>query len=68
MGTKTKTFGCVAVKDRIQARLVAKCERRKDEFPPYMAFIQAAAAESDWVQRLRARRARGDGETSSVKT
>lgn len=58
MRTKTKTFDCVAMKDRIQARLVAEYERRKDEFPSYMAFIQATAAESDWVQRFRASRHR----------
>lgn len=65
MGTKTKSFDCVAMKDRIQARLVAEYERRKDEFPSYMAFIRATAAESDWVQRFRARRQgdRSDGST-----
>ena len=68
MGTKTKTFDCVAMKDRIQASLVAEYERRKHEFPTYMAFIRATAAESDWVQRFRARRAGGLGEVSNVKT
>jgi len=55
MGTKTKTFDCVAMKDRIQAALVAEYETRRDEFPSYMAFIRATADESDWVRRFRAR-------------
>ena len=64
----TRTFDCVAKRDRIQARLVAEYERRKDEFPSCMAFIRATAAESDWVQHFRARLARGQGEMSNVKT
>jgi len=46
------------MKDRIQAKLLAEYESRKDEFPSYMAFIRATAAESDWVRRLRTRLAR----------
>ena len=55
MGTKTKTFDCVEMKDRIQAKLLAEYEARKDEFPSYMAFIRATAAESEWVRQLRTR-------------
>ena len=59
---------CVAMKDRIQARLVAEYERRKHEFPSYMAFMHATVAESDWAQRFRARHTGGQNEMSHVKT
>ena len=65
MGTKTKTFDCVAMKDRIQAELIAEYESRRGEFPSYMAFIQATAAESDWVRQLRERWAKGRGKQTS---
>ena len=55
----TRTFHCVAMKGRIQARLVAEYARRKDEFPSCMASIRATAAECDRVHRFLARRARG---------
>ena len=60
---RRKTFGCVAMKDHIRARLVAERERRKDDFPSYMTFTRATTAESGWVQRFRARRY---GQMSSV--
>lgn len=64
----TRTLDCVEMKHRIQAPLVAEHERRKDEFPSYLAFIHATAAESDWVQRFRVRRAGGQDEMADVKT
>ena len=53
--TKAKKFDCVAMKDRIQARLLAEYQARKDEFPSYMAFIRATNDESEWVRRARER-------------
>ena len=64
----TRTLDCVEMKHRIQARLVAEHERRKDEFPSCMAFIRATTAEYGGVQGVRARRAGGQGEMSNVKT
>ena len=51
----TKTFDCVEMKDRIQARLWAEYQRRKAEFPSYLDFIRAKNDESDWVKEVRAR-------------
>ena len=53
--TKQKTFDCVDVKRRAQERLHAEYESRRAEFPSYVDFVAAKAAESDWVRRMRAR-------------
>ena len=53
MATKTKTFACVEMKNRIQAELLAEYEARKDEFPSYAAFIKAGAEESEWIRQMR---------------
>lgn len=46
MATKTKTFDCVEMKNRIQAERLAEYEARKDEFSSYVDFINARAKES----------------------
>ena len=53
--TKVKAFDCVQMKDRIQAKLWAEYERRRDEFPSYLAFIRAKNDESEWVREVRAK-------------
>jgi hypothetical protein len=53
--TMTKTFDCVAMKDEIQARLWAEYQRRRRQFPSYMAFIRAKNDESEWVRIVRDR-------------
>jgi hypothetical protein len=58
MATKHETIHCVQMKDRIQERLMAEYEARKDEFASYEEFINAAADRSPWVRKMR-RRARG---------
>jgi hypothetical protein len=57
MGTtlKTKTFDCVEMKDQIQAKRRAEYEARRDEFASYEEFIQARAADSEWVNQMRER-------------
>ena len=52
---KTKTFDCVEMKDRIQAKLWAEYQQRKAEFPSYLDFIRARNDESEWVQQARAK-------------
>jgi len=51
METKTKTFDCVEMKNRIQAEILAEYESRKDEFTSFEDFIEARARESEWIQR-----------------
>jgi len=59
----------IALKDRIPASPRHRAPNRSHHrFPLYAAFIHASAAECDWLQRLRARRAGGQGEMSNVKT
>ena len=47
-----KTFDCVEMKNRIQAEIQAECESRRNEFPSFVEFIKAAAAESDYVRAI----------------
>jgi len=51
MVTKTKTFDCVEMKNRIQAELYAEYMSRKDEFISYADFLEKT--ESDWSARMR---------------
>lgn len=46
MATKTKTFDCVEMKNRIQAQRLAEYEARKDEFDSYIDFINARVQKS----------------------
>ena len=52
MRTKTKSFDCVEMKDRIQAERRVEYEARKDEFPSFLAFVRARAKASDWVEQM----------------
>ncbi len=52
MATKTKTFDCVEMKNRIQAERIAEYESRKDEFPSFLDFVRAKSRESEWVQQV----------------
>ena len=53
VGTKTKTFDCVEMKNRIQAKRLAEYEARKNEFDSYIDFINARAQESPiWKELL----------------
>lgn len=53
MTTKTKTFDCVEMKNRIQAKIMAEYEAGKDEFSSFGEFINARAAKSQFVRRMR---------------
>jgi hypothetical protein len=55
MVTKTKRFDCVAMKNRIQAKLMEEYEARKGEFGSYAEFIAASANEHEWCRRQLAR-------------
>ena len=50
--TKTKTFDCVEMKNRIQPKILADYEAHKDEFPSFLAFIRARNRRSAWVRRM----------------
>jgi len=52
MATKTKAFDCVEMKNRIQAKLLAEYEARKDEFNSYVDFVNARAKASPLWQAL----------------
>jgi hypothetical protein len=47
MSTKTKTFDCVEMKNRIQAELFVEYESRKGEFASYLDFINAKVKDSE---------------------
>lgn len=51
MTTKTKTFDCVAMKNRIQAKLMEEYETRRSEFDSYADFIVASVREHEWCRR-----------------
>jgi hypothetical protein len=53
MATKTKTFDCVEMKNRIQAEMMAEYESRKGEFPTFLDFVRAKNRESEWVRQMR---------------
>jgi|WetSurMetagenome_2_1015567.scaffolds.fasta_scaffold428915_1 hypothetical protein len=55
MSTKTKTFDCVEMKNRIQAELFAEYESRKGEFASYLDFINARAKDSELLRSLKER-------------
>jgi hypothetical protein len=54
MPTKTKTFDCVEMKNRIQAKQLAEYEAHKKEYASYLDFINAKVKNSElmnFVQR-----------------
>ncbi len=55
MMKKTKSFDCVAMKNRIQKKLMQEYEARKDEFPSYADFIRATVQENEWCRKQWAR-------------
>jgi hypothetical protein len=55
MSTKTKTFDCVEMKNRIQAELFAEYESRKGEFASYLDFIDAKVKDSELARFLQER-------------
>ena len=52
MLTKTKTFDCVEMKNRIQAERLAEYESRKGEFASYVDFINARVEDSELFKCL----------------
>jgi len=65
MTTKGKTFDCVEMKNRIQAKLMAEYEARKGEFDSYADFITASVQEHPWCREQLERIARGPGRAKS---
>ncbi len=53
MSTKTKTFDCVEMKNRIQAERWAEYQRRKGEFASYVEFINARVKNSELMNVVR---------------
>ena len=53
MTTKTKTFDCVEMKNRIQAERLAEYQTRKDEFSSYIDFINARVKDSELAKAVR---------------
>jgi hypothetical protein len=60
MSTKTKTFDCVEMKNRIQAERLAEYEARKSEFASYVDFINARIENSELARSL-AQKPHADG-------
>lgn len=52
MATKTKTFDCVEMKNRIQARRLAEYEARNHEFDSYIDFVNARVKQSPVWKKL----------------
>ena len=52
MSTKTKTFDCVEMKNRIQAELFAEYEAQKGEFASYLDFINAKVKDSELMKAV----------------
>ena len=54
MAMKTKTFDCVEMKNRIQAKRLAEYEARKGAFGSYLDFVNARVKRSHpWKLLLR---------------
>ena len=53
--TRTKSFDCVAMKNRIQAKLMEEYKARKSEFSSYADFIAASSSEHEWCRKQLAR-------------
>ena len=52
MSSKTKTFDCVEMKNRIQAERLAEYMARKNEFSSYLDFINARVKGSELARSL----------------
>jgi hypothetical protein len=64
MTTKTKTFDCVEMKNRIQAEIQAEYEARRNEFPSFVEFVRAAAGDSEYARAMH--RKFGGGKTLAI--
>ncbi len=53
MMSRTKTFDCVEMKNRIQRELKQEYEARKTEFASYAEFLNATADESEEIRAFR---------------
>ena len=53
MGTRTKKFDCVEMKNRIQRELMREYQARKAEFTSYADFLNATADESEDIRIFR---------------
>ena len=62
MTTKTKTFDCVEMKNRIQAERMAEYEARKNEFSSYLDFINARMKNSELAKSIHRKLKRGKKE------
>ena len=47
-----KTFDCVEMKNRIQAKRLAEYEAHKDECASYVDFIKARTEKSEWARQM----------------
>jgi hypothetical protein len=52
---RTKKFDCVEMKNRIQAAILADYRRSQGESASFEEYVEAEAAKSAWVRRVRAR-------------
>ena len=52
MTTKSKTFDCVEMKNRIQAAIQVEYEAHRGEFPSFVEFVKAAAAQSEYARAM----------------
>jgi len=52
MGTKTKTFDCIASKRQAQKSLREEYEKRTDEFDSYVDFLNAKVSENQWSRQM----------------
>lgn len=55
MATKIKTFDCVKMKNRLQARHMAGYMANRDRYPTFVDSIYGRRARSEWVQRMEAK-------------
>jgi hypothetical protein len=55
MPTKTKTFDCVEMKNRIQAERMAEYEACKGEYASYVDFINARVKDSKLMEVVQAK-------------
>ena len=52
MTTKTKTFDCVELKNRIQAEIQAEYEAHRNEFPSFVEFVRSTVADSEYARAM----------------
>jgi len=72
MRTKSKTFDCVEMKNRIQAERLAEYEAGKDEFSSYLDFVNARVKDAELAnvvrQKMERTEARQGGKLGSFKS